>query len=213
MRTVHETQEDRNQSAPNGTKPVLFRVKLFLVRALTIKPKSCFTSSAISKRALLLLSHLDRYMAVSFSSFLIFLVICNTKDTSQQSRRNRVPPPPPPPLLSYTHTVTQTSHLLHLLFEGGEDLVALGQSGLKLLKLLCVEWQLEKHRFDHIKTLVATFSQFSHSQLSYRRWSVKTAGKPAVWGELPAASSAHTSSETPLLLSAADKMKEREKQL
>lgn len=33
------------------------------------------TSSAISSRALLLLSHRDRYMVVSFSSFLIFLVI------------------------------------------------------------------------------------------------------------------------------------------
>lgn len=33
------------------------------------------TSSDISRRALLLLSHRDRYMAVSFSSFLIFLVI------------------------------------------------------------------------------------------------------------------------------------------
>lgn len=33
------------------------------------------TSSAISSKALLLLSHRDRYMVVSFSSFLIFLVI------------------------------------------------------------------------------------------------------------------------------------------
>lgn len=36
-----------------------------------------------------------------------------------------------------------------------------------------------------------------------RRWRAKTHGKPAVWGELPVASSARTSSETPQLLSAA----------
>lgn len=39
---------------------------------------SLLTSSAISKRALLLLSQRERYIVVSFSSFLIFFVICRT---------------------------------------------------------------------------------------------------------------------------------------
>jgi hypothetical protein len=43
------------------------------------------TSSAISSRALLLLSHRDRYMVVSFSSFLIFFVICYTTDEKKGS--------------------------------------------------------------------------------------------------------------------------------
>lgn len=42
------------------------------------------TSSAMSTRALLLLSHLERYMAVSFSSFLIFLVIWGKKEKEKQ---------------------------------------------------------------------------------------------------------------------------------
>lgn len=43
------------------------------------------TSSAISSRALLLLSHRDRYMVVSFSSFLIFFVICYSTDEKRRS--------------------------------------------------------------------------------------------------------------------------------
>ncbi len=50
-------------------------------KALTVKyklAKTTITSSAISSKALLLLSHRDLYMVVSFSSFLIFFVICGT---------------------------------------------------------------------------------------------------------------------------------------
>lgn len=45
------------------------------VACLSTESQSLLTSSAISKRALLLLSQRERYMVVSFSSFLIFLVI------------------------------------------------------------------------------------------------------------------------------------------
>ncbi len=40
---------------------------------------------------------------------------------------------------------TQLPHLLHLLLERGEDLVALGQSRLKLFELLRVQRQLENN--------------------------------------------------------------------
>lgn len=70
------------------------------------------TSSAISTRALLLLSHRERYMAVSFSSFLIFLVIWIETKPSRGAQ--------------ITQSSTSRSHLLHLLFKGGEHLVALG---------------------------------------------------------------------------------------
>lgn len=85
-------------------------------------------------------------MAVSFSSFLIFLVICNANETRRshpaEGKHNSSTSSSS---LSYTLAVTRTAHLLHLLFEGGEDLVALGQSGLKLFKLLCVQRQLESN--------------------------------------------------------------------
>lgn len=86
------------------------------------------TSSDISRRALLLLSHRDRYMAVSFSSFLIFLVIWVKTKASHGAQITQSPRPPS------THP-----HLLHLLFKGGEHLVALGQRHLKLFKLLGVQ--------------------------------------------------------------------------
>lgn len=89
-------------------------------------------------------------MAVSFSSFLIFLVICNANETrrshpAEEEGKHNSSTSSSSLVFSYTLAVTQTPHLLHLLFEGGEDLVALGQSGLKLFKLLCVQRQLESN--------------------------------------------------------------------
>lgn len=52
------------------------------------------TSSDISRRALLLLSHRDRYMAVSFSSFLIFLVIWIKTKPSHGAQITELPLPP-----------------------------------------------------------------------------------------------------------------------
>lgn len=40
---------------------------------------------------------------------------------------------------SYTFKLVESPHLLHLLLESGEDLIALGQGGLKLFKLLRVQ--------------------------------------------------------------------------
>lgn len=92
-------------------------------------------------------------------------------------------------------TSSSHPHLLHLLFKGGEHLIALGQRRLKLFKLLCVQWQLEEEQ-GHC--LVQPIGWLLSRNVS------NNGEKPAAWGELPAASSVRTSFETPPLLSAAE---------
>lgn len=75
-------------------------------------------------------------MAVSFSSFLIFLVIWIKKTKLSRGAQ----------MAEFLSSCSRP-HLLHLLFKGGEHLVALGQRRLKLFELLCVQRQLkEKNR-------------------------------------------------------------------